>query len=298
MKSPGQNNFSDRRGNRALVSRPIVFALIVVIVLLFIQLLFPRIFTSTFSYFFSSLWSGKNSIVYNMTPRAQLLQENQNLEQQLALDQAEASSSKAMIDQDNELKSLLGRPEVVKNLILANVLRRPPGAGYDYFIVDVGSSDGVSVGNPVYSAGLIAVGQIVEADSHSSKVELYSSPGTNYDVLIGASHIPAVATGQGGGFFSVSLSQESGVSIGDEVIIPAISSLPLGFVNAVISDAAQPFERILFSNGINPYQSIFMLVGINALSTKPFASSALIASTTSTTLFTPVISPSIAPKKR
>jgi hypothetical protein len=280
MKSRDQNK---------IISRPIVFALVVVIIFLFIQFLFPHIFTSTFSYFFSPFWSGKNSVLIN---------ENQNLEQQLALDEVEASSSKAIIDQNNELKSLLGRPEGVKNFILVNVLRRPPGAGYDYFIVDVGSSDGVSVGDSVYSAGSMAVGQIVEADSHSSKVELYSSPGTNYDVLIGATHIPAVATGQGGGFFSLSLSQESGVSIGDEVIIPAISSSPLGFVNAIISDPAQPFERILFESGINPYQSIFMLVEINSLKNKSFVGSALIASTTSATSFTPVISHSVAPKKR
>ena len=280
MKSLGQNNWRTRHGNKALVSRPIVFAFIIVIILLFIQFFFPRIFTSTFSYFFSSLWSGKNSVMSDITPRTQLINENQNLKQQLALDEAEASSSRAIIDQSNELKSLLGRPVGTHNLILANVLRRPPGAGYDYFIVDVGSSDGVSVGNSVYSAGSIAVGQIIEVDSHSSKVELYSSSGTNYDVLIGATHIPAVATGQGGGFFSISLSQESGVSIGDEVIIPAISSSPLGFVNAVISDPAQPFERILFESGINPYQSIFMLVEINSLKVMPFVGSALIASTT------------------
>jgi|ERR1035437_940253 cell shape-determining protein MreC len=281
MKLLGRNNFSGRRGNRAIVSRPIVFALIVVIIILFIQLLFPRIFASTFSYFFSSLWSGKNSVVSDMTPRAQLVQENQDLEQQLALYQEEASSSKALIDENNQLKLLLGRSSDTHNLILANVLRRPPGAGYDYFIVDVGAADGVSVGNSIYSTGSIAIGQIVEAEAHSSKVELYSSSGTNYDVLIGASHIPAVATGQGGGFFSISLSQEAGVSIGDEVIIPSVSSFTFGSVSAVISDPAQPFERILFSNGINPYQSLFMLVDINALSAKPFAGSASIASTTS-----------------
>jgi cell shape-determining protein MreC len=291
MKSRDQNNFGNRRKGSRIISRPIVFALIVVIILLFIQFLFPHIFTSTFSYFFSPFWSGKNSIVYSMTPRAQLVQENQNLEQQLALSEVTASSSKAIIDQNNELKSLLGRSEGVKNLILANVLRRPPGVGYDYFIVDVGSSDGVSVGNSVYSAGSIAVGQIVEADSHSSKVELYSSPGTNYDVLIGATHIPAVATGQGGGFFSISLSRESGVSIGDEVIIPAISSSHLGFVNAVISDPAQPFERILFESGINPYQLIFMLVEINSLKNKSFVGSTSTSSQSS-------ISPSTSTKSK
>lgn len=298
MKSLGQNNWSTRRGNRTLVPQPIVFVLIVVIILLFIQLLFPRIFTSTFSYFFSSLWSSKNFVVSDMIPRAQLVQENQDLKQQLASDKVTASSSKGIVDQNNELKLLLGRPEGVKNLILANVLRRPPGAGYDYFIVDVGSADGVSVGNSVYSVGSIAVGQIVEVGAYSSKVELYSSPGSSYDVLIGASHIPAVAAGQGGGFFSISLSQESGVSIGDEVIIPSVSSFPFGSVSAAISDPAQPFERILFSNGINPYQSLFMLVGINSLKVMPFVGSALIASTTSATSSTPVISHSVAPKKR
>ena len=280
MKSRDQNNWSGRRGNRALISQPIFFALIVAIILLFIQFFFPRVFPSIFSYFFSPIWSSKNSIVLNLTPTAKLAAENQTLEQELAEEKDIASSSKALLDQNNELKSLLGRSGNIKNLVLANVLRRPPGAGYDYMIVDAGLADKVAVGNYAYSTGSVAIGQVVEVDLHSSKVELYSSPGTNYDVLIGASHIPAVASGQGGGSFSTSLSQESGASVGDEVIMPAVSSSPFGYVSAVISDPARPFEKVLWSEGINPYQSLFLLVETNEASSRSFVG---LDSTTSVT---------------
>jgi len=265
MKSHGQNK---------IISQPIVFVAVITVVLLIIQLLFPRVFTSTFSLLFSPIWSGKNTIVSVMTPQEQLIKENQT---------NATSSLQALIDENNQLKSLLNRPNGAKNLILASVLRRPPGAGYDYLVVDVGSSLAVAVGNPVYSSDSIAIGQVVEADPHSSKVELYSSSGENYDVLIGTNHIPAVASGQGGVSFSVSIAQESGVSVGDKVIIPTISSSPFGFVSAVISNPAQPFERILFSSSVNPYQLNWLLVGVNSTKTMPFAGS---ASTTATTTAT------------
>jgi cell shape-determining protein MreC len=269
MKSLGQNK---------TISRPIVFAAVITVAILFVQLVFPRVFTSTFSFLFSSLWSGKNAIVSDMTPQEQLIKENQTLQAELALYTDASSSVQSLLDENNQLKSLLSRSNDAKNLVLAGVLRRPPGAGYDYLVVDVGSSDSVVVGNPVYSSGSIAIGQVVEADLHSSKVELYSSSGGNYDVLIGANHIPAVAGGQGGGSFSALIAQESGVSVGDEVIIPTISSSPFGFVSAIISNPAQPFERILFSSSVNPYQLNWLLVGVNSTKVMPFAGS--VASTT------------------
>jgi cell shape-determining protein MreC len=278
MKSHGQNNFGSRRRSGMMVSKPIIFAVAVTVALVFIQLLFPSVFTSTFSFLFSPLWSSKNAIVSNMTPQDQLIKENQTLQAKLSLYTDASSSVQAIIDENDQLKSLLNRPFGAKDLVLASVLHRPPGAGYDYLVTDVGSSLDVAVGNPVYSSGSIAIGQVVEADPHSSKVELYSSSGENYDVLIGTNHIPAVASGQGGGSFSASIARESGVSVGDEVIIPVISSSPFGFVDVVISNPAQPFERILFSSSVNPYQLDWLLVSVNSTKRMPFAGS--VASTT------------------
>ena len=282
MKSPGQNKFSNRRRNSRIVSPTIVFVAVVSLIILVMQFFFPRIFTLTFSYIFSPIWSDGNSAVSLMTPRSELVKENQDLKQQLALYNAEASSSKAVFLENDELKAMLGRSAKIQNLVLAYVIRRPPGAGYDYMIIDVGKSENVSVGNLVYSDGSVSIGQVREADLHTAKVELYSSPGTEYDALIGANHIPVEAVGQGGGFFSASLSREAGVVNGDEVIIPAISSTPLGYVRAVISDPVQPFEKILFYNGINPYQLEMVLVETNSTSTKPFTGN-LLASTSPAT---------------
>lgn len=267
MKSPDRNNFSDGFGGRrknGIASRPIIVALVATAVLLIVQFAFPSFFPSFFSYFFSPVWSGGDAVSSDLTPRAQLVKENQALEQEVASYEAQASSSKALADENAELKSLLGRPAGAQDLTLANVIKRPPGAGYDYLVVDIGAADGVSAGDEVYSDGIVPIGQIVEADPHTSKVELYSSAGTTYDVLIGADHVPAQAMGQGGGSFSASVSRDAGVAVGDEVIAPAISSSPLGAVSSVISDPAQPFARILFDASVNPYESRFVLVSKSA----------------------------------
>lgn len=284
MKSRGQNNFgSDRRRDR-VASRPVVFAAVIVAVLVLIQFAFPNAFSSVFSYFFSSAWSGDKALSSDLTPKQQLMQENAALQQQLELYQGEASSSKAVADENAELRSLLGRPAGTQDLILASVLKRPPGAGYDYLILDAGTADGVAVGDPIYLSDDIALGQIVEADPHTSKAELYSSPGTSYDVLIGADHIPATAVGQGGGSFAATVSREAGVLAGDEVVIPGIqfssSAASFGSVEAVISDPAQPFAKILFAAPVNPYGLDFVLVGTGPGRPRPFAGTTTSATST------------------
>jgi cell shape-determining protein MreC len=252
MKSRGRNN--------GIVRGPVAWAAVLALVLLFLQIAFPRALASVFSYFFSPLWSAGTAAGSDLTPRTQLIAEIQALQQQADLYEDEASSSKALADENAELKALMGRSDGAKSLLLASVLKTPPGAGYDYLILDVGSVDGVSSGDKVYAAGNISIGQIVEADPHTAKAELYSSPGASYDVLIGQEHIPATAIGQGGGSFSASVSREAGVAEGDEVIVPGISSSVFGDVASVISDPAQPFARVLFEEPIDPYQLRFVLV--------------------------------------
>ena len=259
-----------------------MFAAAIAVVLLLAQLFFPAILSSAFSRLVSPLWFAKDSAASGLTSKSDLVQENQMLQEELATEQATASSTKALSDENAELRSLLGRQNGARDLVFADVLRLPPGAGYDYMIVDIGTSLGTSVGDFVYSTGLAAVGQVVEADARTSKVELYSSPGTEYDALIGASHVPVVASGEGGGFFSASLSQESGVAVGDEVIIPSISSTPFGTVSSIISNPAQPFEKILFGDGVNPFQSTMLLVDIASATPKAFVGALQATSTVAT----------------
>src|SRR5665213_2225188 len=207
MKSRDRNSFGTRQRGDRVIGRGTAIAAAVVIVLVAVQFFAPNAFASFFSYFFRPIWSGTAAISTDLTPKEQLVQENAALRQQLDLYEGQASSSKALSDQNVELKLLLGRAGGTTDLILADVLRRPPGAGYDYLVLDRGAVDAVSVGDPIYASAEDAIGQIVEVDAHTSKAELYSSSGTSYDILIGANHIPAVAVGQGGGSFAATVSR-------------------------------------------------------------------------------------------
>jgi hypothetical protein len=100
-----------------------------------------------------------------------------------------------------ELKKILNRKES-DNLILSYILKKPPFTAYDSYIIDVGSKDGISIGDKVYASGNILIGTVAEVNRNSSKVNLYSSYGNKFDILIGNNDIEAVAVGNGGGSFT------------------------------------------------------------------------------------------------
>ncbi|MDE2188638.1 MAG: hypothetical protein KGJ35_02840, partial [Patescibacteria group bacterium] len=101
---------------------------------------------------------------------------------------------------------------------------------------------------------------------HTSKIELYSSSGNSYDVLIGPNHVPAIATGQGGGSFSASVSREAGINVGDEVTLSSVPNNQFAIVSAVIANPAEPFEKVFFAEPINPYELSLVLINMGSRS--------------------------------
>jgi cell shape-determining protein MreC len=284
MKSHDRNSFfKSSRKSRSIVSQPILYATGIVAVILLFQIFAPNMLAGFFGRIFLPFWSESSSLSSGAKSVDLLTQENQMLTEQLAAYSADASSSIALANENDELKSLMYRPGATANLLLASVVKGPPGAGYDFLILDVGTADGVIAGDPVYTAGNMIIGQVIESQSHTSKAELYSSPGTSYNVLIGPNHIPATATGQGGGYFSASISREAGVNEGDQVIIPDIRSSSFGAVSAVISDPAQPFAQIMFGNPVNIYELRWVGVATSTISAKPFLGTKIASTTAATT---------------
>ncbi len=263
---------------------------IAIIVIIF-QLLIPHFIPALFTTVVRPFWRMEFSVMSgSLKSTGELLAENEALKIQLQKLTAGNSSVDLIRNENDELLSLLGRPsansnlsqdlsilssstmatstDVVLNLsniinksrLLGAVLVRPPFASYDEFIVDVGADHGVTVGSKVYAPGNILIGTISDVLGETSKVNLFSTPGQTYPVLIGATHVPASATGRGGGQYEAQIPQATQIAQGDIVSDASIGDGAFGTVTTVLDNPADPFETVLFSPGVNVYQLRWVLI--------------------------------------
>jgi hypothetical protein len=163
--------------------------------------------------------------------------------------------------ENKELKEQLGRP-ILKNSLLAYILKKPPFTVYDSFILDVGTNQGVAIGDKVYSFGDILIGEILEVSPSVSKVKLYSSYGEKYEVLIGEKNVQATATGRGGGSFEIVIPRDIKVAEDDSITIPNISNTVFGTIGEIIAEPARAFSTVIFSQPINIYEQKWVLISI------------------------------------
>jgi rod shape-determining protein MreC len=203
-------------------------------------------------------WGVKNSIANFFSDNIQLLKsksaliaDNNLLKQEIQNDKENQLLSSALKNENDDLKNILGRKNNNQKEILSAILAKPTFSPYDTLVIDVGSADGVSVGDEVLALGDSYIGYISEVYDNSSKVVLYSSSGETINVLIGSDKIEKTATGMGGGNFSLKAPADSGIKIGDPIIVPSISSNIFSAVEKIESKPTDSFETILFKNPVN-----------------------------------------------
>jgi cell shape-determining protein MreC len=127
----------------------------------------------------------------------------------------------------------------------ARVIARPPRTSYDVILLDQGAFSGVSVGDEVVYDN-IALGKIITVDQGTSLAELFSSPGSAVDALLGNPVAVSVAKGMGGGSFELTVPNDVHLSAGDPVRIEGSSSLLLGIVGSVSAAPTGAAQTISF----------------------------------------------------
>lgn len=257
---------SSRRNKRVLL----VGGSVVLGVVLLMYFLIPNVFSGAMTAFAEPFWRMTFSAQSGaFRSNAALMQENEDLRRAQTDYDVRLASVRALELENSELKKILGRDAsfsttsastVHKGEILAAVLKRPPLLAYDELVLDVGTGDGVAVGNSVYAPGRVLVGRVESVGASTARVILYSSPGKQYEVMIGPQHISASAHGRGGGQYEAEVARDSSVTEGDFVEIPSLADKPFGTVTTVISDPTQPFKTILFAPMVNVYQLRWVIV--------------------------------------
>ncbi len=232
---------------RSKIGMPFKVVIIVIIALIVLYFISPNLITNILMTVAEPLWGGGKDTSVNIQ---MLLPETQN------------AIIAELKKENNELKSILNRKEN-NNVLLAYVLKKPPFTAYDSYIIDVGIRDGVKLEDKVYASGNILIGTIAEVNNSSSKVNLYSSYGNKFDILIGENNVEAIATGNGGGTYISIVPRDVKVAEGDTILIPDISNSVFGRVGKILIDPARAFSTVMFSQPINIYEQKWVLVSLN-----------------------------------
>lgn len=133
----------------------------------------------------------------------------------------------SMVEQAGTSSFLSKQPD--QPAISANVTARPPQSPYDTFVLNVGETDGVTVGAGVWWPAGVYLGQVVEVDRHTSVVELVTAPGVKHAATLAG--IPVTTTGIGGDGLYVEIPDTESVPVGTAVISD-LYELPIGVVAA------------------------------------------------------------------
>ena len=282
---------SNRSGNK--FAKIITFGLSgFVVIFALIQFFIPHFLPAIFTTITRPFWRIEFSVMSGSLESSEsLLQENQSLQRDIQALRVQNSSVSFVQTENNELLSLLGRPDAVSfvsksgpvptstdtissssqqniysslkligNRVLGAVLLHPPLALYDELIADAGTDQGIVLGAKVYAPGNVLIGTTADVLGQTSKVTLFSSPGLTYPVLIGSGHTPALAIGRGGGQYEAHVPQATQIVAGDSISDATISGSLFGTVTAVIENASDPFETVLFSPPVNIYQLRWVLI--------------------------------------
>ncbi len=245
-------NHSSNHGRKIRITGYIVS--VIIIVIFSVRFIFPNLFPSIFIAIARPFWRVEYSINSGQLRSVEnLLNENQELQRKLDIQNIEQKSIQLYIDENQQLKSLMGRASTTQG-ILAAVIMRPPVSPYDEIFLDIGSDQGLQKDNIVYASRNVPIGKISEVYSHTSKVILFSSSGQSYSVLIGKNNTPATAIGLGGGQYSAELPRTSVVVRGDYVSIASVKASLYSTVDEIVADSSSPFETVLFSSPINIYE--------------------------------------------
>src|SRR3989344_2375387 len=197
------------------------------------------------------------SFIYSIMPqgfksKAELALENQALTDQILALSAINADRNELARENAELKNNFMRSDKRK-VVYAVVIKKPPSSPYDTFILDTGTESNVLKGYTVI-LGNVAIGAIVEVGRSYSKAELFSSPGKIFEGVFGKDHLTIEVKGLGGWALESFLPIGTEVSLGDDLILPSISSKIYATVEKIEEKQSEGFKRGLFTLPFNPSQ--------------------------------------------
>jgi cell shape-determining protein MreC len=174
------------------------------------------------------------------------------LELQTTIDSQNSSLvAMSVVKSENEsLKKELGRSGSVKGTI-ARVIVPPNRSIYDTLVIDAGSESAIEIGQKVYAFGSIAIGTITDVLEDTSTVTLYSAPNRETVGTTTGSDIAVTLIGRGSGEYEVRMPRDVVFEQGGVISQQSLSVHPLATIQKIITDARDPFQRLLAKAPVN-----------------------------------------------
>lgn len=183
--------------------------------------------------------------------KGSLVKENEDLKNNVALYDAVATERDYYKYENDEMSKLVNRIKSDKEKTFVKIISKPGFSPYDTVIVDGGIDQGIKAGDQVFVSDDILIGEIADAYAHTSTVVLYSTAEKETSVLIGTTSIQAIAFGKGGGNFEIKLPRNTGVKIGDIIVMASTTKKIFGTIQYINTSTTDSFERALFKSPVD-----------------------------------------------
>jgi cell shape-determining protein MreC len=189
-----------------------------------------------------------------------LLEENKNLKIEIENNKMSTLNHQTLLSENVDLKNILNRKIENKNMILGAILSKPNQNAYDIILIDIGTKNGVQVGDKVFAYGNVPIGRVDTVYEDSANVTLFSTSGEKTQVVVSDKNVYMELVGRGGGNFEMILPRDFVLTKGDTVNLPGINPRVVGIVETILSDPRDPFIKALIVSPVNIQELKFVEV--------------------------------------
>ncbi|WP_414039948.1 rod shape-determining protein MreC [Acidithiobacillus sp. M4-SHS-6] len=206
--------------------------------------------------------------------RSELLEQNAQMREKLKLVEPQLLENEILRNENRQLLALLGSfPQPPGKMAVAQVVAENFSPGSQTITVNLGSRNGVRVGQPVLAAGGVA-GQVIHVAELSAQVALISDLDSSIPAQLTGTNIPLLVNGKGN-IHALSIpfqSRNTHLKVGDRLVTSGLggrfpSGLQIGTISAVIHNGDEPFAQISVKPSVSLGQLTTVLILLKNTST-------------------------------
>ena len=201
-----------------------------------------------------------DNISSNFASKKSLNIENQNLKDIKASLESELTNYKTLEEENISLKEILGRVSVNEDFILGTILAKPFTTLFDTLFIDIGSEQGLEIGDLVFAYGNIPIGKISNTEKNTSTVTLFTNAGEKTSGIISSQNIYIDLVGRGGNNFEIILPRDLILTKGEDIVLSGIHPYVLAKVEGIISDDRESYQKALLISPVNIQELKFVQV--------------------------------------
>lgn len=194
------------------------------------------------------VYSDSISLIFNS--KQSLIKKVVALQTTINAQEASLSTLSTLEKENIALKAELNREHAIGGT-LGRVIVPPNRSIYDTLVIDVGIEEGITLGQSVYAFGSVALGTVSDVGAHSSTVLLYSASGRQTVGTTTGSDIAVTLIGRGSGEYEVRMPRDIVFEQGGVISEQSISVHTLATIQKIVTDARDPFQRLLAKAPVN-----------------------------------------------